>query len=114
MSAPAEYPLATVGRYGRRTHTITDLARDLVACTRETPHVTRDDHGGYRDKTRTSGHEAGIEPDDAEDGEAVTRAALEADSLLTPRQRRALLEVYDSFVAVNGGRAAPRGKRRQG
>jgi hypothetical protein len=35
------------------------------------------------------------------------------DPLLTSRQRRALLEVYDSFVAINGGRAALRGKGRQ-
>jgi hypothetical protein len=28
------------------------------------------------------------------------RAAIEADRALTPRQRRALVEVYDAFVAT--------------
>ena len=33
--------------------------------------------------------------------EPPTRAAIEAASELTPRQRRALLDVYDAFVAIN-------------
>jgi transcriptional regulator with XRE-family HTH domain len=53
--------------------------------------------------------EAGIaaseEPEDA-----GVRAAVEADSQLTGRQRRALLEVYDAFLAVNG---VPRHRRRR-
>jgi hypothetical protein len=42
---------------------------------------------------------AGIVPEI--DDDAGVRTALEADSALTPRQRRALLEIYDSFVLVN-------------
>jgi transcriptional regulator with XRE-family HTH domain len=53
--------------------------------------------------------EAGIaaaeEPEDA-----GVRAAVEADPQLTGRQRRALLEVYDAFLAVNG---VPRHRRRR-
>jgi transcriptional regulator with XRE-family HTH domain len=36
-----------------------------------------------------------------DDEELDTRDAIEADDRLTGRQRRALLEVYDSFLAVN-------------
>ena len=36
-----------------------------------------------------------------DDEELDTREAIEADERLTGRQRRALLEVYDSFLAVN-------------
>jgi transcriptional regulator with XRE-family HTH domain len=45
--------------------------------------------------------QAGIVRDVAEDDEAGTREAIEADDRLTGRQRRALLEIYDSFLAVN-------------
>jgi transcriptional regulator with XRE-family HTH domain len=51
--------------------------------------------------------QAGIELGE-QDAPGVT-AAVEADPSLTPRQRRALLEVYDAFVAANGG---PRRRRR--
>jgi transcriptional regulator with XRE-family HTH domain len=45
--------------------------------------------------------EAGISiPEDEDAGGA--RAAIEADDRLTARQRRTLLEMYDSFVALNG------------
>jgi transcriptional regulator with XRE-family HTH domain len=44
--------------------------------------------------------QAGIKPE-PEDGEVATREAIEADDRLTGRQRRALLEVYDAFLAVN-------------
>ena len=43
---------------------------------------------------------AGIHPIQP-DGDAGARAAIEADARLTSRQRRALLEVYDNFVALN-------------
>ena len=45
--------------------------------------------------------QAGIvrEPEDGD--EVGTRQAIEADDRLTGRQRRALLEIYDSFLAVN-------------
>src|SRR5215212_4117412 len=46
--------------------------------------------------------EAGIHvQDDADDESPATRAAIEADPHLTARQRRALLEVYDAFLAAN-------------
>jgi transcriptional regulator with XRE-family HTH domain len=44
--------------------------------------------------------QAGIRPPEADD-DAGTRVAIEADKRLTGRQRRALLEVYDSFLALN-------------
>jgi transcriptional regulator with XRE-family HTH domain len=43
---------------------------------------------------------AGLEPTEPEP-EPPTRAAIEAAEELTPRQRRALLEVYDAFVKAN-------------
>ena len=45
--------------------------------------------------------EAGIAPEPPADGEVGTREAIEADDRLTGRQRRALLEIYDAFSAVN-------------
>jgi transcriptional regulator with XRE-family HTH domain len=43
---------------------------------------------------------AGIDlPED--DNEPAARAAIEAANELTPRQRRALLNIYDAFVRVN-------------
>jgi len=45
--------------------------------------------------------QAGIVREPEDDGEDGTREAIEADDRLTGRQRRALLEVYDSFLAVN-------------
>ena len=50
--------------------------------------------------------QAGIDPEDEPEEAPGVRAAIEADRSLTPRQRRALLEVYDAFVAV--------GERRRG
>ena len=44
--------------------------------------------------------QAGMRSRDEAD-EPGTRAAIEADARLTGRQRRALLEIYDSFVALN-------------
>jgi transcriptional regulator with XRE-family HTH domain len=45
--------------------------------------------------------QAGIVREPGDDDELGTREAIEADDRLTGRQRRALLEVYDSFLAVN-------------
>ena len=42
---------------------------------------------------------AGIVPPD-EAARSAVAAAVEADPALTPRQRRALLDVYDAFVAA--------------
>src|SRR4051794_4412396 len=42
--------------------------------------------------------QAGLLSDDEDHGSPDTRAAIESDPALTPRQRRALLEVYESFV----------------
>jgi transcriptional regulator with XRE-family HTH domain len=44
--------------------------------------------------------QAGLTPEVDDDAPAV-RAAVQGDRALTPRQRRALLEVYDAFVALN-------------
>ena len=46
--------------------------------------------------------------DPPEDAPGGVRAAIREDRRLTPRQRRALLEVYDAFAG-----AAPRRRRRR-
>jgi transcriptional regulator with XRE-family HTH domain len=48
--------------------------------------------------------EAGITPEPEPETADGARAAIASDMNLTARQRRALLEVYDSFVAVNARR----------
>ena len=45
--------------------------------------------------------QAGMAPQPAADDEAGTREAIEDDERLTSRQRRALLEIYEAFVAAN-------------
>ena len=45
--------------------------------------------------------QAGMAPQPAPDDEAGTREAIEDDERLTSRQRRALLEIYDGFLAAN-------------
>jgi len=45
---------------------------------------------------------AGITDDDEEDPNGVV-AAIEADPVLRPQQRRALIETYQAFVIANGG-----------
>lgn len=52
---------------------------------------------------------AGIVSDDEAASSGVS-AAVEADPALTPRQRRALLDVYDAFVAA-GPLHGPRRRR---
>jgi transcriptional regulator with XRE-family HTH domain len=42
--------------------------------------------------------QAGVSRDD--DGESDVLAAIKADDALTPRQRQALVQVYEAFVAV--------------
>ncbi len=65
-----------------------------------------------RTSTETLYEQAGIDPD----AEPVTAAAVEAiraDERLTGRQRRALVEIYEAFVALNerpSGARAPRSK----
>jgi hypothetical protein len=55
---------------------------------------------------------AGIRLDSGRDGDDGVLAAIEADPLLRPAQRRALTETYRAFVIANGGtrpvRRAPR------
>src|SRR3954468_376344 len=46
--------------------------------------------------------EAGIDDEDDEDADGVL-AAIEADPLLRPAQRRALAETYRAFVVAKGG-----------
>jgi transcriptional regulator with XRE-family HTH domain len=53
--------------------------------------------------------QAGIVIEDEPEASAVA-AAIEADPALTQRQRRALLDVYDAFVAVG---PAPRRRKRR-
>jgi transcriptional regulator with XRE-family HTH domain len=48
--------------------------------------------------------QAGIHPSDVEDETPGVRAAVQADRTLTPRQKRALLEVYDAFAALSDRR----------
>jgi transcriptional regulator with XRE-family HTH domain len=49
-----------------------------------------------------------VEDDAADSG---VRAAIESDQGLTARQRRAMLEMYDAFLAANG--TPPRRRRRR-
>jgi hypothetical protein len=68
--------------------------------------------GGHRHRyqTVTAGDRwAGLVADD--DGEvSAVPTAIEADPALTPRQRRVLLDVYESFVATG---PAPRPRKRR-
>jgi transcriptional regulator with XRE-family HTH domain len=50
--------------------------------------------------------QAGMTPPGAEPEHNAVLEAIEADARLTPRQRRALAEIYESFVA-----SSPSGKR---
>jgi transcriptional regulator with XRE-family HTH domain len=54
--------------------------------------------------------QAGLDPDAAEADEPPARVAIREDPRLTPRQRQALLEVYDAFVGA--GRPVRRRRRR--
>ena len=54
--------------------------------------------------------EAGLVAEDASEREAVP-SAIRADESLTPRQRRALIDIYEAFV---GPGPAPRVRRRRG
>jgi len=54
--------------------------------------------------------QAGLDPDAAEDDEPPARVAIREDPRLHPRQRQALLEVYDAFVGE--GRPVRRRRRR--
>jgi transcriptional regulator with XRE-family HTH domain len=53
--------------------------------------------------------QAGIAPGREDDPDVV--AAIRADPALTARQRQALVQVYEAFVAQGGRRAAPRRRR---
>jgi transcriptional regulator with XRE-family HTH domain len=59
--------------------------------------------------------QAGLADDNSDRDEARARveAAIEADPALAPRQRRALMEVYDAMVAA-GHASAPRRRPRAG
>jgi transcriptional regulator with XRE-family HTH domain len=54
--------------------------------------------------------QAGMSDAPGEDETTGVRAAIREDRRLTPRQRRALIEVYDAFA----GPAAPRRRRGEG
>ena len=54
--------------------------------------------------------QAGMSSTPDEDETTGVRAAIRQDRRLTPRQRRALLEIYDAFA----GPAAPRRRRGEG
>jgi transcriptional regulator with XRE-family HTH domain len=53
--------------------------------------------------------QAGIRPPGAENGDTAVIDAVRADPGLTPRQRSALIEVYEAFVAT--GRHGSGGRR---
>jgi transcriptional regulator with XRE-family HTH domain len=53
--------------------------------------------------------QAGIKPTDDDEQSSAVRAAIEADSALTGRQKRALLEVYEAFISVGARRRTHRG-----
>ena len=55
--------------------------------------------------------QAGVAPEGDEASETV--AAIEEDPRLTPRQRRAMLEIYESFTGIRPGRAAIPGAERR-
>jgi transcriptional regulator with XRE-family HTH domain len=54
--------------------------------------------------------QAGVSFDDDDAPGDGVLAAIDADPALTPRQRRAMRDVYEAFMAVNG--AAPRRRRK--
>jgi transcriptional regulator with XRE-family HTH domain len=54
--------------------------------------------------------QAGLDPDAADAEEPRARVAIRDDPRLSPRQRQALLEVYDAFVGA--GRPLRRRRRR--
>jgi len=54
--------------------------------------------------------QAGLDPDAGEAEEPIARVAIREDPRLNPRQRQALLEVYDAFVGE--GRPVRRRRRR--
>lgn len=54
--------------------------------------------------------QAGLDADDDEADEPPARAAIREDPRLSARQRRALIEVYDAFIAAG---SAPRPRRRR-
>ncbi len=56
--------------------------------------------------------EAGL-LDDEEAGENAVIAAITADRGLTPRQRQAMIEIYDAFVAGDGPRRRRRAAARE-
>jgi transcriptional regulator with XRE-family HTH domain len=49
----------------------------------------------------------------ADDDVSAVIAAIEIDPDLTARQRRSLTEIYEAFVAENGGRPKRRRRRRE-
>jgi transcriptional regulator with XRE-family HTH domain len=55
--------------------------------------------------------EAGLSPG-GEGEESATVAAIRADDALTPRQRQALVQVYEAFAAQSGRRPARRRRTR--
>jgi transcriptional regulator with XRE-family HTH domain len=52
--------------------------------------------------------QAGVAPDEDDAGESAVVEAIRADSVLTGRQRQALIQVYEAFA----GKPAPRRRRR--
>jgi transcriptional regulator with XRE-family HTH domain len=56
--------------------------------------------------------QAGMAPE-GDDDEPDTIAAIKADSALTPRQRQALIQVYEAFCGQSGKRSPRRRRARQ-
>jgi transcriptional regulator with XRE-family HTH domain len=56
--------------------------------------------------------QAGIADDDDGSGESAVVEAIRADGALTPRQRQALIQVYEAFAAQGAARRGPRRRPR--
>jgi transcriptional regulator with XRE-family HTH domain len=56
--------------------------------------------------------QAGIGADEEGAGEPAVVAAIKADGALSPRQRQALLQVYEAFAAQGGARPGARSRKR--
>jgi len=62
--------------------------------------------------TQSLFQQAGVDPTAEQDDLGGTRAAIDGDQRLTSGQRRALLEVYEAFVAARDNSASPRPRAR--
>jgi transcriptional regulator with XRE-family HTH domain len=118
-------PEAGLGEFIRRQRELSELSmRQLAAIVGiSNPYLSQIERGlrepsekvldaiarGLDLSTEALYEQAGLDADD-EAEEPPARAAIREDPRLSARQRRALIEVYDAFVAAGG---APRPRRRR-